>query len=78
MAQEPSLATAVRTGPALAAQALASCPLCHTASSFTEPDVAHGQSWHCERCGQRWDRDGLAGAATYAVWIASRRVPRGG
>jgi predicted Zn finger-like uncharacterized protein len=75
MTSDTSPPLTVRPGPALVAPATASCPLCHTVSPLTASDVANGQSWRCGRCGQRWDQDGLSGAAAYAAWAAGRLAP---
>jgi predicted CXXCH cytochrome family protein len=56
------------------AQALATCPSCHTSHrSLTEDAVAGGADWSCARCHQNWDAARLETAGAYARWDEARR-----
>jgi transcription elongation factor Elf1 len=52
---------------------LAVCPTCHRQDPLvTIAALDTGASWHCGRCGQRWDAERLATVAAYLSWVANR------
>ena len=53
-----------------------SCPSCHTpAPENPDPPLTLGGAWQCTRCGQQWDVQRLATAATYALYAARMPIP---
>ena len=57
---------------AAAADAAATCPLCHTLESgLSSAALAAGASWKCAVCGQFWDAERLHTAASYRAWVVA-------